>query len=176
MDKYPAQITLLGAQVRWSERVDAALGGGKESLDAIHSSIEETLKLLADHIVNPDIKVNDEIAPCAGLGHCSLMPTVCVQTDTRKKYEQLVTEMVHQRDVTRELSHQRINSATDYEWLRQVRFSFNPSAKDVMERLEIRISRATFFYGWEYLVRPSFHLLDWVVGCTMCRIVGGCVP
>jgi len=69
----------------------------------------------------------------------------------RKKYEQLITEFVHQRDVTRSLAAQSIQSATDFPWLYRLRFCWTPGEKDVFRRLGIRMANSEFFYGFEYL-------------------------
>ena len=39
-----------------------------------------------------------------------------------KKYEQLITDMVHQWDVTRSLIDEGITSETDFLWLYQLRY------------------------------------------------------
>lgn len=107
VDNYPAQIALMATQVFWSEEVESSLSQGSEAgLNTIRDQLELTLKLLADHIVMPN-----------------------VPSDRRKKYEQLVTEMVHQRDVTRELIADGIRNSEDYRWLSQVtRYSHFRSA------------------------------------------------
>ena len=45
----------------------------------------------------------------------------------------------------------RIDSETNFMWLYRMRFYFNTSETDVLKKLEIRVSRATFYYGFEYL-------------------------
>jgi dynein heavy chain 1 len=84
---------------------------------------------------------------------------------------------VHQRDATRSLIAAGVVRSDDFTWLAQARFYFTPlhrqieaekqggsSFDDVAEPpvlrcLRIRIARASFYYGFEYLgvVRP---LLD----------------
>jgi dynein heavy chain 1 len=81
VDTFPAQIVLLASQVNWSETVDAGLGKGNkgQEMQACIKRTEETLQLLADHIL-----------------HAGLRP------DLRKKYEQVsspdtVSHMTHFR-------------------------------------------------------------------------------
>lgn len=38
-----------------------------------------------------------------------------------------------------------------FEWLSQLRFDFNPSAKDPTQGLAVRMADAKFEYGFEYL-------------------------
>jgi dynein cytoplasmic 1 heavy chain len=129
IDSYPAQIVALATQVNWSETIDRLLAGGKPSeVEGEAVRIDRNIVALADRILEPDISVRQ-----------------------RRQYEQLVTEMVHQRDVTRELVAKKVASNQSYDWLRYTRFYFNPAQKNVLERVQMRVSRASFWYGFEYL-------------------------
>lgn len=59
--------------------------------------VEETLNILADGVLLDQVPVK------------------------RKKMEQLITELVHQRDVTRELIANKISSNKSFDWLTQMR-------------------------------------------------------
>jgi len=143
VDQFPAQIALLATQVIWSQAVDAALAqvdfpAQGHVLDATLERVDHTLQVLADRVL------------VSGL-----------QSDQRKKYEQLVTELVHQRDVLRALIRDNVRSASNFQWLAQMRFYFTPTSQQgnqvavgdesAFQQLEIRISRASFYYGFEYL-------------------------
>jgi dynein heavy chain 1 len=69
----------------------------------------------------------------------------------RKKLEQLITELVHQRDVVRLLKSKKITNVEAFEWLYYMRFYFYPKTPDVLKRLQIKMSNASFDYGFEYL-------------------------
>ncbi|KAK3093975.1 hypothetical protein FSP39_022394 [Pinctada imbricata] len=69
----------------------------------------------------------------------------------RRKLEHLITELVHQRDVTRTLLKHKVNSPKNFDWLSQMRFYFDPKNKDVLEQLSIQMANAKFNYGFEYL-------------------------
>jgi len=69
----------------------------------------------------------------------------------RKKYEQLITELVHQRDVTRILDEQNVNSPKEFTYNYYMRFYFNPREKDELNKLQIKMGNAFFYYGFEYL-------------------------
>lgn len=137
VDKFPAQVVLLATQIRWSERIDSGLRqfngiqksliDSQSSLPNILNEIEETLHILANRVL------------------------LDLPGDRRKKYEQLITELVHQRDVTRDLIAKHVVSEMDFEWLYQMRFYWNPENPELMRKLEIKISRASFYYGFEYL-------------------------
>ena len=69
----------------------------------------------------------------------------------RKKYEHLITELVHQRDVTRKLIANKVSSSQDFAWLYEMRFYFNASEENVLHKLSIHVANAKFYYGFEYL-------------------------
>ena len=135
IEQYPAQITVLSSQVLWSASIEAALTGNKTlkalpdgfSLESEEQVINNMLSALSDQVLK-DIKV-----------------------DMRKKLEQLITELVHQRDVVRLLKSKKITNVEAFEWLYYMRFYFYPKTPDVLKRLQIKMSNASFDYGFEYL-------------------------
>ena len=128
LDRFPAQIVLLASCLRWSRGVEEALSGGGGSLLApVLDTVVSLLKLLAGRVLLP------------------------LERDSRKKHEQLITELVHQRDATRALKKDGINSPTDFDWLIHLRYRWTPSEPDLLRRLEISVANASFFYGFEYL-------------------------
>ena len=135
IEQYPAQMTVLSSQVLWSASIEAALTGVKTlkalpdgfTLDSEENVINNMLSALSDQVLK-DIKV-----------------------DMRKKLEQLITELVHQRDVVRLLKSKNITNVEAFEWLYYMRFYFYPKTEDVLKRLQIKMSNASFDYGFEYL-------------------------
>uniref|UniRef100_A0A8C9Q1N6 Cytoplasmic dynein 1 heavy chain 1 n=1 Tax=Spermophilus dauricus TaxID=99837 RepID=A0A8C9Q1N6_SPEDA len=132
IDKYQAQLVVLSAQIAWSENVESALsnvGGGGDAapLHSVLSNVEATLNVLADSVLmeQPPLR--------------------------RRKLEHLITELVHQRDVTRSLIKSKIDNAKSFEWLSQMRFYFDPKQTDVLQQLSIQMANAKFNYGFEYL-------------------------
>uniref|UniRef100_A0A8C0WNI1 Dynein heavy chain, cytosolic n=1 Tax=Castor canadensis TaxID=51338 RepID=A0A8C0WNI1_CASCN len=132
IDKYQAQLVVLSAQIAWSENVENALssiGGGGDTapLQSVLSNVEVTLNVLADSVLmeQPPLR--------------------------RRKLEHLITELVHQRDVTRSLIKSKIDNAKSFEWLSQMRFYFDPKQTDVLQQLSIQMANAKFNYGFEYL-------------------------
>ncbi|XP_007951321.1 cytoplasmic dynein 1 heavy chain 1 [Orycteropus afer afer] len=69
----------------------------------------------------------------------------------RRKLEHLITELVHQRDVTRSLMKSKVDNPKSFEWLSQMRFYFDPKQTDVLQQLSIQMANAKFNYGFEYL-------------------------
>ena len=74
--QFPAQIVILAMQVSWSNRVEDSIQQNK-TLSLTEESIRVTLEMLAEKVLTD------------------------LTSDIRKKYEQLITDLVHQRDVTR---------------------------------------------------------------------------
>lgn len=72
-------------QVSWSNKVEESLEKKKgASLPLIEDAIKLTLEMLAERVLT-DLK-----------------------KDIRQKYEQLITDLVHQREVTRQLINEKV--------------------------------------------------------------------
>ena len=135
VDSYPAQVVILASQVKWCEEVEEsfALTSGStaatecHALTSVLSILETRLKVLSQGVLGK------------------------VTSALRKKCEQLITEVVHQRDVSRRLVGESISNAADFGWLYHLRFYWNVKEPNLMQRLGIRMSNASFFYGFEYL-------------------------
>lgn len=126
VEKYPCQLILIANQILWSQGVEKKFNAN-QTLHDVLKSVEQTLNLLADSIMT-------DLEPI-----------------TRKKYEQLITELVHQRDVTRKLISINVASSKDFAWLHEMRSYWNPAESDVLKRLSIQMANSTFHYGYEYL-------------------------
>jgi dynein heavy chain 1 len=130
MEKYPAQLVTLAVQVAWTASVESDLEKSRAPdgpLDTVHQALD----LLADIVLQ-------ELSPV-----------------TRRKCEHLITELVHQRDVTRTLVSQRTYDPKGFSWLYQMRFYLDRGVDNPLDRLSIRIADASFPYGWEYLGVPD---------------------
>ncbi|XP_072172912.1 cytoplasmic dynein 1 heavy chain 1-like [Diadema setosum] len=134
VDQYQAQLLVLSAQISWSESTDKALstveksgGGDMKPVEAVLENVLKTLQVLADSVLQEQPPVR------------------------RKKLEHMITELVHQRDVTRELVRCKVKSPSDFKWLSQMRFYFDPKHSDVLQMLSIQMANARFNYGFEYL-------------------------
>lgn len=130
MEKYPAQLVTLAIQVAWTTSVEDSLESDILPEGPLET-ISQALDLLADIVLR-------ELSPV-----------------TRRKCEHLITEVVHQRDVTRALIQQRVADTKAFTWLSQMRFYLERSAENPLDRLVIRVANAIFPYGWEYLGVPD---------------------
>jgi dynein heavy chain 1, cytosolic len=68
----------------------------------------------------------------------------------RKKCEFLICELVHQRDVIRQLQNNQSSSVDDFSWLYHMRF-YLEDVSDLLLSLSVKIANASFYYGFEYL-------------------------
>lgn len=53
--------------------------------------------------------------------------------------------------MTRELIRNNVTSVKSFDWLKQMRFYFDPKNADVLQQLSIQMANAKFNYGFEYL-------------------------
>ncbi|EPR57558.1 dynein heavy chain [Toxoplasma gondii GT1] len=133
---YPLQALLLALQVSWTRSVETALAqeatGEAESHPLATGVLDYTCKLLeflADRVVT-DVGVT-----------------------VRQRMVQIITELVHQRDVCRTLIDQGVVTKDDFRWLQYMRFYFSPPAANALpqDSLRIAMADATLSYGFEYL-------------------------
>ena len=130
LDLFPTQIAVLSAQVLWSEQVEDVLSKGgdtKAGLKGVLDNIEAMLGILANCVLQEQPPLR------------------------RKKIENLISEYVHKRSVLRLLIKNNVDNNKDFEWLRQMRFYFDPKQPDVLKQLSILMANAKFQYGFEYL-------------------------
>ena len=130
ISEFPAQIVVLGTQVNWSASVESALFSGGTELQSLYNVRIELLEYLATMVL-------DEL-----------------DFLTRKKYEHLITEFVHQRDVIERLIKHRASTPTHYLWLLQLRYIYRHEG-DPINRLHIKMANSEIAYGFEYLGIPD---------------------
>ena len=130
VEQFPAQLVTLAVQVAWTASIETAFESS-HVLSGPLEVIKQSLDLLADVVLT-------ELSPV-----------------TRKKCEHLITELVHQRDVTRTLVHQNAADNKSFAWLYQMRFYLDRTTENPLDRLVIRAADASFPYGWEYLGVPE---------------------
>ena len=100
---------ILSMQVSWSNKVEESLEKKKGlSLTLIEDNIKLTLEMLAERVLT-DLK-----------------------KDIRQKYEQLITDLVHQREVTRQLINERVTNINEFIWLYHMRFYWKPKEKEAL--------------------------------------------
>ncbi|CBZ49657.1 hypothetical protein NCLIV_001450 [Neospora caninum Liverpool] len=131
---YPLQALILALQVSWTRSVEAALTQkrGEEPHPLATDVLDYTCNLLgflADRVV------------------------MDVGVTVRQRMVQIITELVHQRDVCRVLIEQGVTAKDDFRWLQYMRFYFTPPTQNALPQNSLRIAMAdaTLSYGFEYL-------------------------
>lgn len=126
LGRHPAQLAVLAMQIACTHAIESALQKSAP-LDAPLAVVTHTLDILADSVVA-------ELSPIM-----------------RRKCEQLITELVHQRDILRALKKANVSSAQSFEWLYNMRFYLDVTESDPLKQLTVKMANASFLYGFEYL-------------------------
>lgn len=130
MSEYPNQVVILAMQVLWTRNCENALkskSSAIEELKTLLAALDSRLKSLSESVLGS------------------------MEASLRKKCEHLLTEMVHQRDVVRQLIAGKVTSNQDFKWLYHLRFYLDTKEVEPTKQLTVCMSNASFFYGFEYL-------------------------
>lgn len=108
IEKYPAQVVILGLEILWNGKVETHIAAGLEPV------LEYLLRLLATlaERVMTDMKLS-----------------------LRQKFEQAITDYVHQRDVVRLLIRDGVHSEKEFSWQYYMRMVYFPKEQDVLKKL-----------------------------------------
>lgn len=127
VSRYPCQVLLMAILSDWCLKVETALGAGLAEMQLVLPRTVEQLSFMAGKVITN------------------------VSNAVRQKLAQMITEVVHQRDVSRQLIQDKVCSPKDFQWLQLMRMYWNPSEPQILQRLSICMADASFFYGFEYL-------------------------
>jgi len=126
IEKYPAQVVVLGTQIAWSHAVENSLANEGTTLPQLYEKQVNILKLLATSVLG-------DLEPIQ-----------------RRKCEHLITEFVHQRDVIHRLQKVGASSPSHHMWLLCMRYMYEQD-NTLLQRLKIKMANAVLDYGYEYL-------------------------
>ena len=138
VDNNISQFALLGIQLLWTIDMQSALESIRANKKAMPNCAARQTEILSE------------------------MSRWCLQdlgsSNNRKKIETLVTIHVHARDVTAELNilakNKKLSDPNDFDWLKQARFYWRPTATDSISSdgaCIIAITDVDFNYEFEYL-------------------------
>lgn len=125
-ERFPAQLVVLAVQIVWTKLTEGAIDN-KESLEIPLKYVLRSLDVLADTVLSN------------------------IDTIQRRKCEHLITELVNQRDILRDMLQAGLQTSDEFAWLSQMRFYLDKSASDPLARLRVEMANASFPYGFEYL-------------------------
>ena len=129
-ERNPCQTVLIAAQINWTMRVAALLGKG-ETTEQVGKLCDGTLHTLAQKVLEN------------------------IDKRLLLKLGQVITEMVHQRDVSKELAAEGVNSPDDFRWLCLMRVywvgSKGAEQTPPTRQCRIEMTNAELYYGCEYL-------------------------
>ena len=134
VDSSCGQFALLGLQLLWTADMETALGASRKDKRAMRVAADRAKAVL------------------------TALSAWCMQDlgskMNRTKIETLVTMQVHMRDVADELRDRRVASTDDFDWLKQMRFYWQPDGVDALGEggaCVVRVTDVSFNYQYEYL-------------------------
>ncbi len=129
LQQFPGQVVITGVQCEWTADVESCLkAAASDSKDAFTKEYEfydkQTVPLLAE----------------------SLKSTK-VSKDQRLKLQQLLTVVLHLRDVIMDLKSKQVNSINSFEWMKRLRYYRKvPNSTQAI----VKQGYAEIFYDYEY--------------------------
>lgn len=125
VENFPGQLSILSAQIMWSTLVPKMLDEGSGLL-YVSERLQTMLETLASHI-SRDLSLIE-----------------------RRKCQNLIAEIVHQRYSLSILNLSHTKSSDDFDWLFHMRFEYDEEGS-LLESLTIKMADTSFTYGFEYI-------------------------
>lgn len=126
VNKFQAQVTILGIQMVWTRDAENALLGCRQDKKLMGETNNKFLEIL-NLLIQQTTKNLDK--------------------RERLKYETMITIHMHQRDIFDQIVKLNVKNILDFEWLKQARFNFKPDT----DKMRIGITDVTFDYQNEYI-------------------------
>ncbi|KAG2382014.1 hypothetical protein C9374_005806 [Naegleria lovaniensis] len=126
IEKYPAQVAILGIQFIWTIQCETALMAAKSDKRAMNESLK---------------KIDGILSELTTLTTRELTPL------ERTKIETLITIQVHQKDVFAELVKDKVKELSNFDWQKQARFYWKPDQDTCI----VSIADIDQEYCFEYL-------------------------
>ncbi|BES88501.1 dynein heavy chain [Nesidiocoris tenuis] len=126
LEKFPAQVGLLGLQIWWTKESERALREWRYDpriFKKTNKYFLNILNVLIDQTARELTKFE------------------------RIKFETLVTIHVHQKDIFEDLTIRKVRSPLDFEWTKQERFYYNDETDDCL----VKVTDVVFIYQNEYM-------------------------
>ncbi|OII74519.1 dynein heavy chain [Cryptosporidium ubiquitum] len=141
-EKYPTQVLLVAWMTWWTKMTEESFASGG-STKQLQEFIQRILSRLSD-----------------------IVGTLEENSCEKMKYNQLIVEFVHERDVLSYLVEQNVKSSQSFHWLQYMRmYWMNKESQKNLKDLEVigqnesdiivRTANSAFVYGYEYLGIPE---------------------
>ncbi|XP_028297484.1 dynein heavy chain 6, axonemal-like, partial [Gouania willdenowi] len=141
---HPSQVVLTVSQLMWCGEMDACLEGEQDPFTALQEFEHTNF---------------DRLNALAGLvrGHLPALH--------RNIITALITIDVHARDIVTDLVKKKVDSRSDFEWQRQLRYYWDPQTDTCVATM----ARSTYNYGYEYLgACPRLVITPLTDRCYLC--------
>jgi len=126
IEKYPAQVSLLGLQLWWTFESEDSLSRAK-SEKGVMAAAKKKFDMILRHLV--DITTQD------------------LKKMHRTRVETLITIHIHQVDIWNEIVKKRLKSVNEFDWLKQTRFYWKVDKDDCI----VSVTNCDLQYCYEYL-------------------------
>ena len=130
--KYPAQVSVIGIQMKWTADSEEALRRAKTERDAMGETSMKHQQLLTD-LATVNLRPDDELHTHGKW--------------TRQKVETMILIMSRQRDVFADLAERGVHDPESFEWQKQMRFYWLQD----QDSAQVSIADVDFQYANEYL-------------------------
>ncbi len=132
LDRFPSQLLLLAARVKFTEKVELALSDSDFSLSQLHEALSRRLVDLCSCPVNVSEKKRGG-------------------NTTSMKREHIIKDLVYQRDTMHRLIEAKASNPSVHEWNHEARMYMLLGDDGGKIKIEARCAGSSFSYGWEYL-------------------------
>ena len=126
MDSSSSQVAVVALQVLVCQNIEADITGPSQTFTSSSEFCKSLLNMLADAVLQD------------------------LSAIRRKKAEHFIGELVHQQNVIQALEKEKTSDLDDFSWLYFMRVYYRAAEQSVLERLQVLIADASFFYGFEY--------------------------
>ncbi|XP_030273772.1 dynein heavy chain 6, axonemal isoform X2 [Sparus aurata] len=141
---HPSQVVLTISQMMWCRDMEACLEGDHDHFAALQEFEQTNF---------------DRLNALAVLVRGRL-PTL-----HRNIIASLITVDVHARDIVTDLVSQKVDTRSNFEWQKQLRYYWDPHLENCVAKMAL----STYTYGWEYLgACPRLVITPLTDRCNLC--------
>jgi len=126
IDSCSSQVAVVALQVMACQKIEADIARAGGSFESSSEYFKSLLKMLADSVLQDLTAIR------------------------RKKIEHFIGELVHQQNVVKVLEKKKTAGLDDFSWLYFLRVYYRAAEASPLERVQVLVADASFFYGFEY--------------------------